>query len=322
MLKGKVFSQLSHEERIRIEVLLQQGLSRSDIARQLGRSASTISREINRNGVVRYSASRAQKQTERRHRQKYKHTVFDQGMIQFIVQHLSIEKWSPELISARGRQWRGEFVSHERIYQWIWKMKASQCKTHRSYRLLYNHLKHGHRRKRRGKQHNNRGNIIDRRWIDQRPGCVNNRRRQGDLEVDTVMGKGRKASLLVAIDRKTRKTWIRPLANREAAYVMQKLKQICRSIGNVKTVTLDNDPSFAHHYQLHQLGIDTFFTHPFSSQEKGSVENRIGTIRRFFPKHTDFTQVKEHEVRQVQKHINNRPMRMFNYQSSNEVHIS
>ena len=103
---------------------------------------------------------------------------------------------------------------------------------------------------------------------------------------------------------------------------MKKLIGICTKIGNVKTVTLDNDQSFAEHYRLNRIGIRTFFTHPYSSQEKGSVENRIGIIRMFFPKKIDFRQVNEQQVRTVQKIINGRPLRMFNYKCPDEIHIS
>lgn len=322
MNKGRIFSQLQKEERIKIEVLLQQGLSLSGIARQLCRPVSTVSREIKRNGARKYSAVKAQCFTGKRHSHKRKHTVFDQAMIDYIVLQLGSQKWSPELISAEGRKCRVDFISHEWIYQWIWSMKFSQSKMDQKYRTLYKHLKHGSGRKRRGKVRCNRGNILDRQWIDKRPQSASKRRRQGDLEADLVLGKGRKAGLVVAIDRKTRKTWIRKLKSKNAGCVMAKLKQICSSIGNVKTVTLDNDPGFAHHYRLKELGIQTFFTHPFSSQEKGSVENRIGILRMFFPKKTDFTLITEQEIKRVEKALNQRPMRMFNYKSPDEIHIS
>ena len=103
---------------------------------------------------------------------------------------------------------------------------------------------------------------------------------------------------------------------------MSRLKAICLKAGDVKTVTLDNDQSFAQHYRLHKMGIETFFTHPYSSQEKGSVENRIGVIRRFFDKKTEFKKIDQLEVRKVEKMINDRPMRIFKYRSPNEIHIS
>jgi IS30 family transposase len=322
MTKVKKFRQLCYEERVKIEVLLQQGLSMSAIAREMNRPVCTICRELKRNGTVSYRCAKADYLAKKRHRRKPKHSVLDQEMIDFIDRCLRQYKWSPELISAKGRQLRGDFISHEWIYRWVWSMKFSQVKTHKKYRLLYKYLKHGSGRKRRGKQHGNRGNIIDRKWIEERPGIVNRRCRQGDLEADVVLGKDRQPGLVVAIDRKTRKMWIRKIETKAADYVMRKLKAICVSIGSVKTITLDNDPSFAHHYELHSLGIKTFFTHPFSSQEKGSVENRIGVLRRFYPKKTDFRTISEQEIRETEKLLNQRPMRMFKYRSPNEIHIS
>jgi transposase, IS30 family len=322
MNKGRIFTQLTETERIKIEALLQEGLSCTAIARSLGRPVCTISRELKRNGPIKYAAARAQSFTEKRHRQKRKHSVFDQAMIDFIELHLRTNKWSPEVISVIGRKWRTDFISHEWVYRWIWKMKFSMAKADNKYQSLYRLLKHGNRRKRRGLKHTKRGNIIGRQWIDERPKEASKRIRQGDLEADIVLGKDRKPGLLVALDRKTRKIWLRKLKTKEAGYVMAKLMKICTAIGHVKTVTLDNDQAFAKHYKLNQMGIDTFFTHPYSSQEKGSVENRIGLIRMFFAKKTDFSLVNEKQVRDVQKKLNERPMRLFNYKSPDEIHIS
>jgi transposase, IS30 family len=322
MLKGKTFTQLVESERIKIEVLLQGGFSLTEIARQLARPVSTISREIKRNGSRKYKAARAQYISHQRHRHKPKSVVFDQSMKDYIRHQLKDRKWSPEIISVEGRKHRSDFISHEWIYRWIWQMKFSLRKAHQPYQLLYKHLKHSHRRKKRGLQRMKRGNIINRQWIDKRPKLADKRSQFGHLEADIVLGKGRKPGLLVAIDRKSRKTWITKLLSKKASYVMAKLKRICTSIGHVKTVTLDNDQGFAQHYQLNKMQIDTFFTHPYSSQEKGSVENRIGIIRMFFPKKTDFSVVSEREIKTVEKLINQRPMRMFNYKTPNEIHIS
>jgi transposase-like protein len=46
---GKHYSQLSLGERVKIELLLEQGATLRSIAAQLGRSPSTISREVRRN---------------------------------------------------------------------------------------------------------------------------------------------------------------------------------------------------------------------------------------------------------------------------------
>lgn len=327
-MQGRNFRHISQEERIRIEVLLQQGSSFSKIAWLLKRSVSTISREFSRNssccgkGPGYYLSRLAHQKAMRRHRLKPKRIHFDDDMKYSIVKGLTNERLSPELICVLGRRQRRDFISHEWIYQWIWRMKFSMCKKDRKWNHLYQYLKHGKRRKRRGNQHTKRGNILERVWIDQRPTLANDRKRTGDLEADIVLGINRRPGLLVALDRKSRKTWIQKLESKEARHVLGKLKKICNSTPfPVKTITLDNDLAFAEHYRLkEELGIQTYFTHPYSSQEKGSVENRIGLIRMFFDKKTDFTFVSNFEVKEVEKKINNRPLKMFNYKTPEEAY--
>jgi len=323
MHKVRAFTQLSIEERVSIDILLKQHFSFTAIAKALNRSVSTISREFSRNASPikkNYQAHLAQQLTVQRHKGKPKHMVFTEAMKLFIVQQLHFSRLSPELISVKGRQLDAHFISQEWIYQWIWKMKFSHALADRPYVYLYEYLRNAARKRKRGNKHNNRGNIIDRRFIDERSSQVNKRTAIGNLECDIMLGKDRKPGLLVVLERKTRKTWIRHLKSRDAGYVMSKVKDICKKCRQVKTVTFDNDQSFAQHYKLHPLGIKTFFTHPYSAQEKGSVENRIGLIRMFFPKKTEFAKVSPKKVKQIQTLINNRPIRMFNYKSANEVY--
>ena len=87
----------------------------------------------------------------------------------------------------------------------------------------------------------------------------------------------------------------------------------------IKTLTFDNDMAFSQHLQLGKaLGAETFFTRPYSSQDKGTVKNRIGVIRRFYPKKTDLTDVTVKDVKHVEKLLNNRPVRKFKYKSPNQ----
>lgn len=322
MHKVSAFTQLSHEERVRLEVLLRQGLSLRAIGRELNRAVSTLSREVKRNASGRrhYRASKAQQKTEVRHRTKAKHRVFDDAMKRFVARGLSEKKLSPELLSVAGRKLRPEFVSSEWIYQWIWKMKFSHARADRPWRQLWRHLRHASRKKKRGRRTNQRGNIFDRVWIEKRPQSAQRRSRLGHLEADMVLGGKKRPALLVVLDRKSRKTWLRKVNTRDTATVITKLQAVCRRSGSIQTVTLDNDQSFAEHYRLHALGVRTYFTHPYSAQEKGSVENRIGVLRRFFDKKTDFTDVSPARIRSVEALLNNRPLRMFHYKTPNEVH--
>jgi IS30 family transposase len=328
MSKVKAFAQLTKEERAQIEVLLHQGLSYTRIASLVNRSVSTISREVRRNQSGRrgnrpacYFAYLADRKAQLRHSSKFKRRYFDDSMKSLIVHWLTTERLSPELITVKERERNENFVSHEWIYQWIWKMKKSNYQEHASYKKLYRYLRYARRRRRRGRKRNMRGNILQRKWIDQRPMQADKRLEPGHMEADIMLGKDRQPGNLIVLDRKSRKCWLRKLKNKDAAYVTTLLEEICVQ-AHCKTLTLDNDQSFAMHYKLHGLGIETFFTHPYSSQEKGSVENRIGIIRMFFPKKTNFREVTEQQVEVVEKIINERPLRMFKYKSPNEIHIS
>lgn len=320
MNKVRSFAQISREERAKIEVLLKEGFSLRAIGKSLERPACTISRELKRNGPLVYRADRAQYFTRLRHRQKKKRIVFTTAMKVFIAEQLQTKRFSPELICRAGREIWPDFISTEWIYRWIWQMKFSMAKADKPYQRMYKYLRHACRKRRRGRKHSMRGNIIERKWIEQRPAAANNRSRCGHLEADIVLGKDRQPGLLVMLDRKSRKSWIKKLSVKDADYVMERCKEICQQAGKVKTITFDNDQSFAEHYKLREIGIKTYFTHPYSSQEKGSVENRIGIIRMFFPKKTNFRMVRDEQVQSIQELLNQRPLRMFNYQTPNEKH--
>ena len=54
-----------------------------------------------------------------------------------------------------------------------------------------------------------------------------------------------------------------------------------------QTITFDNGTEFARHYDLHALGLETFFCETHSPWQKGGVENAIGRLRRTLPRKTD-----------------------------------
>ena len=60
-----------------------------------------------------------------------------------------------------------------------------------------------------------------------------------------------------------------------------------------QTVTFDNGTEFAHHYELHALGIETFFCDTYSPWQKGGVENAIGRMRWRLPRKTELALLPE-----------------------------
>ena len=93
-----------------------------------------------------------------------------------------------------------------------------------------------------------------------------------------------------------------------------------KKMAPIKTMTFDNDQAFSLHEEIaNELNIKTYFTRPYTSQDKGTIENRNGVIRLFFPKKTDFNLVDNKEIKRVEREINNRPVRKFGYLTPNEV---
>jgi IS30 family transposase len=311
-----------------IQSLFNIGLSQTKIAEQLSVHRSTISRELKRNIPKRgrtaglYIGEHAQHKTDKRHSDKTKRVLLNDHLKKRIASLMSYEKWSPELISDRLAKESENCVSHETIYKWIWTAKHSNHREHSEYKDLHKHLRHNGRRQKRKNVKDNRGAITGRVGIEARPEVVSKRLRIGDIEVDLMMGKEHKSALLVMTDRTTLITMIEKLSSKNADEVYEKMKTRLTNFSTswVKTITFDNGKEFAYHHKIAKdLNVKTYFTRPYTSQDKGTVENRIGVIRRFFPKKTDLRKVTDKRIKEVERLLNYRPVRKFNYNNPIEV---
>lgn len=324
----KKYFQLTLEQRYRIEALKTEGFTQTAIAVHLGFSKSTISREFKRNipkrgsGAKIYVAEKAHIKSVNRHRFKHKAICFDEPMKKQVRRWLKIEKLSPEFISAQWVKNGQPGVSHETIYKWIWKCKFSNQRKHAQDKYIYVNLKHARRRRKRGNSKDNRGLIQNRVSIENRPRVVEKRKRLGDVEVDLIVGKNHGSGLLVTIDRASMLITIDKIKSKKPDHIKKLLMKRMADNQHLKTMTFDNDMAFSLHYEIaKELSIKTYFTRPYTSQDKGSIENRNGVIRRFYPKKTDFNLITDKNISKVEAMINNRPIRKFEYQSANEVHL-
>lgn len=324
----KKYSQLTPEQRYQISALLETKTDKTQIATIVGVHRSTIYRELKRNTPSRgrtankYIPNDAQNKTNKRHAEKRKIIVLTDELKTRIAGQMKHEKWSPELIAKRLAA-EGECqISHETIYKWIWTAKHSNRSEHKTYKTLCKHLRYTGRQQKRSNEKDKRGAIIGRIGIDKRPKIVESRTRIGDIEVDLMMGKNHKSALLVMTDRTTLITMIEKLESKGAEEVYQKMSDRLTNFNNcwIKTITFDNGKEFAYHHKIGKdLNAETYFTRPYTSQDKGTVENRIGVIRRFSPKKTDLRNVTEKRIKEVEKLLNYRPIRKFNYKNPIEV---
>jgi len=311
------YKQLTLKERYHISLYLESGWTQKAIAEKIGVHPSTVSREIRRNWdsyLEKYDVGTAHTRTEDRHRGKSKYTVISDKVEHYIRQKLK-EQWSPEQIAGRMRIDLKQTISHETIYRFIYANKARGGR-------LYKHLRHKNKKYHyRNHIYQKRGIIKDRKMIDTRPKIVEKKRRIGDLEIDTVIGKEHIGALVTVVDRKSKFTLIKKVPSKHAQIVTMALIEMLEPIKPIlKTITSDNGKEFAYHKQVSEiLETDFYFANPYHSWERGLNEHTNGLIRQYLPKKTDFTQVSKEEVVTIQNKLNHRPRKVLNYRTPYEV---
>jgi transposase, IS30 family len=156
--------------------------------------------------------------------------------------------------------------------------------------------------------------------IEQRPARVQKRKEFGHVEGDFIeSGRNGTGSLLVLVERKTRYPFLAYCADRSAVAVNDLIFHLLRDVP-LKSLTLDNDVSFKKHHMLSKLiNASVFFCHPYTSNEKGTVENRNRAVRRTVPKKTNLSQVSAETIRMVETKMRNRPMKCLGYKTPQEA---
>jgi IS30 family transposase len=307
------YTQLTQEERYQIYILKKAEYSQAEIAELLERDKSTISRELRRNrGLKGYRPQQAHDLALRRRYDKVQPRIGGQVWQQ--VEALIHEEWSPEQIVGRLEDEQGVCISHEWIYQYIY---ADQ----RSGGDLYHYLRCQKPRRKRYGAYDRRGCIPNQVSIDARPAIVDARRRIGDWEGDTVIGKGHRGALVTLVERKSLYTVIRAVLRKTAKAVRNAVRQgLTIYKDRVLTITYDNGREFADHEGM-AIDLETriYFAHPYASWERGLNENTNGLIRQYFPKDRDLTTVTEHEIKQAMDKLNHHPRKSLGFRTPYEV---
>lgn len=312
------YGQLTYGQRCQIYALKKRGFSNRQIGLDLGVSHTTIGRELRRNSGRRgYRCKQAEQKCQaRRHAAEGKHRKLTPALARLIGNKLTTLQLSPEQIAGWLADQGGMTVSHETIYQHIWRDK-------RAGGGLWKNLRRKTRRyQKRGKDgKTSRGRIPDRIDIDQRPSIVERRSRIGDWEADTIIGANGMGAIVSLVERKSRKTRLIKVERKTAKAVKSAVVASLRPHKNkTRTITFDNGKEFTQHRQIGKsLQADTFFAKPYHSWERGTNENTNGLIRQYFPKKTNFATITQSDVRRVERLLNNRPRKCLNFKTPNQV---
>ncbi len=313
------YTHLTSHERDLLAVLRSQGRSLRQIAHVLARDPGTLSRELRRNAppvhTGYYLAHKAHQRAEDRNRFSRSHRRLKHDASRRYVEHRLRSGWSPELIAGRLQRRHPErAISHEAIYQWVYAEA----------RHLIPCLVRAHRiRKCRGySRRHQQTHIPGRISIRQRPSHVLARRRVGHWETDTAVSRRSPHALQITVERKTRYTRLAQLPKKGAREMSTALtRRLSRyPRGLRRSLTYDNGSENTEHLRTNQiLGTRSYFCEPFHSWERGTVENTIGLVRRFFPKRTDFATISKNRIRAVERWLNHRPRKCLGFQTPAEV---
>lgn len=309
------YHQLTHEQRYAIYKLKKHNFTKTRIAEIICVSVSTISRELKRNAGKRgYRPKQAHEKCVQRRRNAPKHIKFNATMEEYVCRNLR-QYLSPEQIAGKAKLTGVEIVSIERLYMFIWADKRNGGD-------LYKYLRCSNKKKRkRYGSKDRRGQIKNRRFIDERPAVVEQKSRVGDYEIDTMVGKGRNGYLVTLVDRKSKHTLIGLTQTKRSDHVTDEIIKLMAPIKRyVHTITADNGKEFALHEEIaKEIDADFYFAHPYRSWERAINENTNGLIRQFFPKGHNFRKIAAAEIDTVMNLLNNRPRKSLGFKTPNEV---
>jgi IS30 family transposase len=316
---GRVYEQLSLEERCEIARLRGSGSSIRQIAAALDRPASTISRELKRNtgGGPRaepYRPTYAQQQTSAR---RWSGSRLDRNpeLRDQVLEALG-KGWSPEQVSGRLKLETGrQVIGHETIYRFIYsQLKRTNDGAWRLY-LPRAKFKRGRRARKGGSP----ASLIQQRVaLAQRPQAALTRDQPGHWEADYMLFSAYGQAVLVLHERTSRLTALVKTKTRKAKPTARILGDLLGPLpGELKqSLTFDNGTEFAEHYRI---GLDTYFCDPHAPWQKGGVENAIGRIRRFLPRKTDLDTVSRDQVIRIAQAYNHTPRQCLDFRTPAEV---
>lgn len=123
--------------------------------------------------------------------------------------------------------------------------------------------------------------------------------------------------------RVSKKTVCKKLLSKKAKLAKRAIIEGLKCIDNhVLTITSDNGIEFAEHEAISKaLNAYFYFAHPYASWERGLNENTNGLIHQYLPKGCDFTDVKDKDLALITEKLNNRPRKLLNYATPNEIFV-
>ncbi len=308
------YKQLTSEQRYTISVLLQKKCSKKSIAEAIGVHPSTVTRELKRNSSQRgvYKWDIAHKQACKRNSKAPGNHAISKVIWDEVWRHLINDQWSPEQISGYLAK-AGFKISHETIYK---KIRIDKRNRGSLFTYLRHRLKHRNRPVgAAGRQH-----IPDRVGIEERPEEADGKR-FGDFEMDTIVGPNNQQAIVTLVERSTNRLFMKKLKHgKDSAELANTVIRMLKPFKDcIHSITTDNGSEFAAHKKISKaIGTNVYFTDPYSSWQKGAIENANGLVRQYIPKGMSFKDFSDDQIKSIQDKINSRPRKKLSFVSPNE----
>lgn len=331
-------SDLTYEERCKIEFMVKKKYTMQEMAEELGRNKSIISREINRhcdekwnyytgNCKKVYSAAVAQGKYEYSKKKAGRKSKLSRGLKKFIEDKILIEKWSPEEIAGYIKVNDIKFdiqPSFQLIYYWIEKKKL---------KISPLDLVHKAKLEKKDKKEEKEEKIAKNpeKSIHNRPKEIEENKEFGHWELDCVEGsKDSKKTYMTLLERLTKKYIVIEMMEHTNECIRKAIDSLEDKYGSnfkkiFKSMTTDNGHEFLNYdkieiskFNKEERRTKVYYADPYSSWQKGMNENCNGILRRFIPKGTDLNKVSSEKLEKILNKINGKPRKILGFISADK----
>lgn len=330
-------SDITYEERVKIEYMLKKKYTMREMSEELGRNKSIISREINRHcdnkwnydtGMCKkvYSAAVAQGKYEYSKKKAGRKCKLNRGLKQFIEDKVLKEKWSPEEVAGYIKVNNIHFEiqpSFQLIYYWIDKKKLNISPLDLVHKAKLE--------KKEAKEQIQKLPKHEEKSIHKRPKEIDENKEFGHWELDCVEGsKDSKKTYMTILERLTKKYIVIEMESHTQESVKKAIDGLEIKYGEnflkiFKSMTTDNGHEFLDYdkIEISCLGkskqrTKVYYTDPYSSWQKGMNENCNGILRRFIPKGTDLNKISTEKLEKILNKINGKPRKILGFVSADK----
>lgn len=315
----KNYKHFTSSDRDIISIELAKGTSKQKIADILNVHVSSIYREIKRNSVTQrnshfeyyntYLSSSAHNLYFQRRKNNSNSSKFTEDVKHIIEIGLKQDLSFSTICDIRHKTDKS-FPSARTLYNYF---KRSWIKTPKNYRLKLNKRKVATRVQSKLKE-------VNTKHISQRPRYVTNHKHFGHWELDLIESAGGGGYIISFIECMTEFAITQYIDTKEAGIINKFLKKVMKQYP-VYSITTDNGTEFNNLYKLKTATnhLEIYYTDPASPWQKGLVEYFNKLMREYIPKNSIFTKTSARKIAYYTDKINNRPWKILNYNTPNQV---